>query len=710
MTYTPILDKEGIAKAFETLRDAFQSSDGTQKRKVCGHPAYFLKEIKLFGAFGELTQERKYWVGFGSEGEEKKPFGANIAMEGSKEGSKREGLFVKDEEGRVFLTHRGILPYLRRRGNHSREEFRKFTGPDPWVKVDNEQHPKFVIVRIDNINPSGMIGQIAQVTEAVREFRNSPNSQMPSQLDNHKQNSHIGDSLMTDRPKILNTILYGPPGTGKTFATIRRCVEICDGPLNNLQDDEIRRRYNMLVEDRRVEFITFHQTYSYEEFIEGLRPDSDGQGMETRLGARSVNEEPKSSAGFRLVPVPGILKHIADRARCSLAERKIFRMHLGGSQDKKKNEGIFKQSIESGYAYLGCGGHVDWSDQKFAKNDEIDKYWVEEMLEPDGKLGKIFLQRFRNDVKAGDILIVPLKGKKFRAIGEVSGPYEYFPNSEYCHRRAVRWHWSDESGRSSDEISSWQNVNNAHAIADITEGTNREKLLDYIRVPYVLIRVPYVLIIDEINRANISKVMGEMITLLEEDKREGAKNEVVVRLPYSREPFTLPANLHILGTMNTADRSIALIDTALRRRFQFEELAPDPSKLKEDVDGIKLREVLTAINDRLEYLIDRDHLIGHAWLMQAETKADVDSVMRHKIIPLIAEYFYDDWRKVSAVLGDTDDFIQRKKLQRPPGLEEAEADEDRYRWTVKKEEFPLEGYSRLIAGKEGKRGSGESED
>ena len=204
--------------------------------------------------------------------------------------------------------------------------------------------------------------------------------------------------------------------------------------------------------------------------------------------------------------------------------------------------------------------------------------------------------------------------------------------------------------------------------------------------------------------------MGELITLLEEDKREGAENEVVVRLPYSREPFTLPANLHILGTMNTADRSIALIDTALRRRFQFEELAPDPNQLKEDVDGIKLREVLIAINERLEYLIDRDHLIGHAWLMQAETKADVDSIMRHKIIPLIAEYFYDDWRKVSAVLGDTDDFIQREKLQRPPGLEEAEADEDRYRWTVKKEKFSLEAYSRLIEGKEGRHGGDGSKD
>ena len=327
----------------------------------------------------------------------------------------------------------------------------------------------------------------------------------------------------------LNTILYGPPGTGKTYATFRRCVEICDGSSPN-DDDKIRARYKELVEkEKRVEFVTFHQSYGYEEFVEGLRPDTG-----------SAKEDGEAGAGFHLVATDGVLKRIAKRAH-------------------------------------------------------------------------------------------------------------------------------DASRPTGD--------------AEASAGAK-----------------PHALVIDEINRANVSKVMGELITLLEEDKREGAKNEVAVTLPHSGDRFTLPANLYILGTMNTADRSIALLDTALRRRFEFEELAPDPDLLGDaaEATGIDLPDVLRAINKRLEYLIDRDHLIGHAWLMGARTKADVDRIMRHKIIPLIAEYFYDDWRKVRAVLGGTDDFVQGETLNPPPGLDDTDAGEDRRRWTVR-DAFEEGAYDRLIA-------------
>ena len=149
--------------------------------------------------------------------------------------------------------------------------------------------------------------------------------------------------------------------------------------------------------------------------------------------------------------------------------------------------------------------------------------------------------------------------------------------------------------------------------------------------------------------------------------------------------------------MNTADRSIALLDTALRRRFTFEEVAPDPSLLRnarEDT-GIDLPKVLRAMNDRLEWLVGRDHLIGHAWFLGAKSREDVDEVMRRKVIPLIAEYFHDDWEKVRAVLGGTDAFVRGATMDPPPGLDGG--GETRQRWTVR-EAFAADAYAELIDG------------
>lgn len=171
----------------------------------------------------------------------------------------------------------------------------------------------------------------------------------------------------------------------------------------------------------------------------------------------------------------------------------------------------------------------------------------------------------------------------------------------------------------------------------------------------------YAVFIDEINRGNVARIFGELITLLEDDKRLGEEHEVIVELPYSKQKFGVPPNLHVIGTMNTADRSIEALDTALRRRFDFKELPPLPELLDFDLEGdIELDEMLRAINRRLEKLYDRDHCIGHAYLYALRdqpTLTGLKRVFRNKIIPLLQEYFHGDWGKIGLVLGE--DFVRR---------------------------------------------------
>ena len=396
------------------------------------------------------------------------------------------------------------------------EKFRAYTGDEGWISVNlsGQERKLFLVTPIDD-DYGKMLESIRNAVNKTKAFKAITD---PSDLNSNKEPPEAEQenkrrSAEPAPPHSLNTILYGPPGTGKTYATFRRCVEICDNV--KLQDeDAVGDRYRELVKEGRVEFVTFHQSYGYEEFVEGLRPQTG-----------STDKDDCSGSGFRLEPEDGVLKRIADRAR-----------------------------------------------------------------------------------KVSD---------------------------------------------------------------------------------------PYVLVIDEINRGNISKVFGEAITLVEEDKRSGLPNEIAVTLPYSRKQFTLPAKLYILGTMNTADRSIALLDTALRRRFDFEELAPEPAKLAKTV-GIDLPAVLEAMNTRLEWLLSRDHLIGHAWLMGAKDKSDVDRIMRRKIVPMLAEYFHDDWRKVQAVLGGAK-FVEKTKLKLPKGLDD-DQNETRYSWTYKEPPYPEAAYLELIKG------------
>ena len=483
----------------------------------------------------------------------------------------------------------------------------------------------------------------------------------------------------------LNTILYGPPGTGKTYATVRRCVEICDGEAP-AEAEELRARYGVLMDEGRIEFVTFHQSYGYEEFVEGLRPVAADAG------------------GMRLEVVEGVLKRIAEKARklSAIGTRRIFKMSLGDPNawgGTHESSAVFAECIDSECVLLERGGDIDWSAPRYDNWQEIWDRWRTDK-NPDATAYDTDIQamwRFRTEMGQGDIVVASDGYHRFRGVGEVTGEYEFRHHpAGFHHRRAVQWHWHVHE-REGDPVSVFKEGRlNWRSISQMPQ-VNPAQLIRYLGgVDDIGGAQPHVLIIDEINRANVSKVMGELITLLEDDKRDGAENEVAVSLAYSKDRFTLPANLYILGTMNTADRSIALLDTALRRRFHFEEVAPQPDLLDDAAKrtGVDLPNVLRAMNGRLEYLVDRDHLIGHAWLMDAESRDDVDTAMRRKVIPLIAEYFYDDWNKVRSVLGGTDHFVERERLSNPPGLE-SDLGEVRFRWTVR-EAFHEDAYEHLV--------------
>lgn len=509
------------------------------------------------------------------------------------------------------------------------------------------------------------------------------------------------------KTKPANIIFYGPPGTGKTYSTAAEAVRLCDGLqtedallIDNGRREELRLRYDQLVEAGQVRLVTFHQNYSYEEFVEGLRPITDSLD----------GNENSQSGGFRLEPKRGIFREIcsvAENARknagrsggFNLGGRKLFKMSLGraGVEDH-----IYDAAIDGNYVVLGWGGEVDWSDPRYDDGSEMYDRWRQVNPEATGNDPNVVqMWPFRSVMKEGDLVIVSAGNSHFRAIGEIAGPYRFDPTDirDYNHRRKVNWLLVPDEPLPVEMIYSKNfMMQSCYQLKDALVNKDALSRLLPGNVATGGGMDQFVLIIDEINRANISKVFGELITLIEPDKRLGTGHEALtVRLPYSGEAFGVPANLHIIGTMNTADRSIALLDTALRRRFVFREIAPDPQLLPVDVEGVPLRQVLETINDRIEYLIDREHRIGHAFFLGegGKDKMAVDATMRDKIIPLLQEYFFEDWSRVAAVLGEIQGkgggFLDCRKLKDPT----SQGGEDRESWRVR-QTYSLEAYKRLV--------------
>lgn len=401
----------------------------------------------------------------------------------------------------------------------------------------------------------------------------------------------------------LNLILYGPPGTGKTYNTLFHALKIIKGDsyVAGKTYEDLKPDYDKLVDSGQIVFTTFHQSMSYEDFIEGIKPDVDKSGSVT----------------YRVKE--GLFKRMCNFSHIKICVPDFFTIFkdfqlmypVGNTLRNGKGTPITIKKYDT------SAGTIQFTYGTVGSNDTLRVNAMQEMFDNNEKWDFNKYRKCLSKTTSG------LKGTK------VLGTYYKIIYEEF---KRIR-----------DEL-----------MSVIVHDS----------------KLPHVLIIDEINRGNVAQIFGELITLIEPSKRLGNDEAMTATLPYSQETFGVPNNLYIIGTMNTADRSVEALDTALRRRFSFEEMMPKPELLtkiqltkgdpKSDID---LKEVLKKINDRIIVLKDREHQIGHSYFMGHDDKNEDDSdkypnkeewltnVFKDKIIPLLQEYFYGDYKKIYYVLG-----------------------------------------------------------
>jgi 5-methylcytosine-specific restriction protein B len=461
----------------------------------------------------------------------------------------------------------------------------------------------------------------------------------------------------------LNQILYGPPGTGKTFHTVNKALEILDYDITGKSRQHIKDAFNKCVLDGRVVFTTFHQSMSYEDFIEGIKP------LKPKGDSREIAYD----------VVPGIFRKLCDSAEKALKGISV------ASQDESYDKFLeyINQQIEANGRVL----------LKSKSNTEVILHNIsDDYIYASPRLKDNVLRNY--PVSKEKILILDANYEVMDDIVNVVGDIR-----DVVKGVGHTYYW---------------------AVLKAFKAFKKEKnLTDHLEKET---NKNYVLIIDEINRGNVSQIFGELITLIEEDKRAGKRESLEITLPYSNDRFSVPPNVYIIGTMNTADRSVEALDTALRRRFVFEEMVSQskllsPSSmifhfwsgyeqsfelhkesLPKEIDlyellganellnitadqrhdhwidiigyrnqdsfddysynGVNLKEVLDIINLRIQRLLTSEHLIGHSYFMSVCSTAELKDVFYQKIIPLLQEYFYGDIGKLGLILGKG--FIKKK--------------------------------------------------
>lgn len=512
--------------------------------------------------------------------------------------------FVKYVNAYKEYTSKDMIKYLKTRGG------------DKEFKVEIKNQKIEVIPSVNNIIRTyslerflkySVLGKIEEDSSYAKplfeDILNNSNLSIIKLSENekiYKEQHFENEKILSENQNLsLNQILYGPPGTGKTYHTIDKALEILGENLESR--DEKKAKFDEYVKDGQIVFITFHQSYGYEEFVEGIKPM-----MNNGANSRELKYEIKD----------GIFKDI-----CNKALENYENSNLNTEELREKIE--LREKVEK------------FLNRLLETNESISKT----------KGGNFFINSFNNNT----IEIYSEDVERFDGIFKLSlstfitllKSNIEFNSAVEMFKKVFDRDYADRTHTYYFNLVNKFKEYEKQAVLKTEDNKISSNSLN-----------SYIIIIDEINRGNISKIFGELITLIEPSKRIGADEELKVTLPYSKKEFGVPKNVYILGTMNTADRSITSLDTALRRRFEFVEMMPDPSVLSDNYKDVNLQELLKAINTRIEYLLDREKTIGHAFFIGVENLEDLKKVFQNKIIPLLQEYFYNDYALINAVLND----------------------------------------------------------